>query len=159
VQLTSENQFQFTERGQYWLDPGFFIEYGQVLSKGAPNEVTFGPILRKEIGPTINTVNLFIEKDIGGFSSGRPSFSYAVETRIALGTVVEPGIQAYGTPGPFGHFGPVSQQDHRIGPQLFGAFHQFGLGTLKWNGGLLFGLTPAAPRETLRWQAEYEIRF
>ncbi|HEX3884847.1 MAG TPA: hypothetical protein VHW66_19495 [Stellaceae bacterium] len=159
VQLTTENQFQFTERGQYWLDPGFFIEYGQVLSKGAPNETTFGPILRKEIGPTINTVNLFIEKDIGGFSSGRPVFSYAVETRIALGTPVEPGIQAYGTPGPFGHFAPVSQQDHRIGPQLFGAFYQFGPGTLKWNGGLLFGLTPAAPRETLRWQAEYEIRF
>ena len=35
---------------------------------------------------------------------------------------------------------------------------QFGPGTLEWNGGLLFGLTLAAPRETLRWQAEHEIR-
>jgi hypothetical protein len=159
VQITTENQFQFTERGQYWLDPGFFIEYGQVVSKGSPNETTFGPILRKEIGPTINTVNLFLEKDIGGFSSGRPVFSYAVESRIALGTPVEPGIQAYGTPGPFGHFAPAGEQDHRVGPQLFGAIHEFGPGTLKWNGGILFGLTPAAPRETLRWQAEYEIHF
>ena len=90
-QLTFENQFVFGERGQYWLDPGFFIEYGQIVSKGSPNETTFGPILRKEIGPTINTVNLFLEKDIGGFSSGRPVFSYAVETRIALGTPIEPG--------------------------------------------------------------------
>src|ERR1700693_1392825 len=31
TQLTSENQFQFTEPGEYWLDPGFFFEYGQVL--------------------------------------------------------------------------------------------------------------------------------
>lgn len=159
VQITNENQFQFTDRGEYWIDPGFFIEYGQVVSKNTPNETTFGPILRKEIGPTIDTVNLFIEKDIGGFASGRPVFTYAVESRIALGTPVEPGIQAYGTPGPFGHFSPAGQQDHRVGPQLFGTIDQFGPGSLKWNGGILFGLTPAAPRETLRWQAEYEIRF
>ena len=33
-QMTSENVFAFTERGEYWLDPGFFWEYGQVLTKG-----------------------------------------------------------------------------------------------------------------------------
>jgi hypothetical protein len=159
VQITSENQFQFTEPGQYWLDPGFFVEYGQVLSKGVPNETTFGPILRKEIGPTIDTVNLFIEKDLGGFASGRPVFSYAVESRLALGTIVEPGIQAYGTPGPLGHFARLGRQDHRIGPQLYTQISQFGPGSLKMNGGVLFGLTPGAPRVTLRWQIEYELHF
>jgi hypothetical protein len=158
-QITSENRFQFTERGEYWLDPGFFIEYGQVLTKGAPNETTFGPILRKEFFHTVNMVNLFIEKDIGGFASGRPEFTYALESRLALGTPVEPGIQAYGTPGAFGHFSPISEQDHRVGPQLFGEVHELGPGTLKWNGGVLFGLTPAAPRRTLRWQIEYELHF
>ena len=159
TQLTSENVFQFTEPGEYWLDPGFFWEYGQVLSKGVPNETTFGPILRKEFFHTINTVNLFIEKDLGGFASGRPVFTYALESRLDLGTPVEPGIQAYGTPGPFGHFSPIGAQDHRIGPQLFGSVAQLGPGSLKWNGGILFGLTPAAPRRTLRGQLEYEIHF
>ncbi len=159
TQLTSENQFQFTEPGEYWLDPGFFFEYGQVLSKGVPNETTFGPVLRKEFFHTINTVNLFIEKDLGAFASGRPVFTYALESRLDLGTPVEPGIQAYGTPGPFGHFAPISAQDHRIGPQLFGSVSRFGPGSLKWNGGILFGLTPAAPRRTLRGQLEYEIHF
>ncbi len=37
--------------------------------------------------------------------------------------------------------------------------HDLGPGNLKFNGGILFGLTPAAARQTLRWQAEYEIRF
>jgi hypothetical protein len=32
-------------------------------------------------------------------------------------------------------------------------------GTLKFNGGILFGLTPAVPRQTLRWQLEYEVHF
>ena len=158
-QITLENVFQFTERGQYWADAGFFAEFGKTMLGHTPNETTFGPIFRKEIAGTIDTLNLFIEKDLGGFSNGRPNFQYAWETRIALGSVIEPGIQAYGQPGPFGHFAPVSQQDHRIGPQLFADWHQLGPGTLHMNGGLLFGLTPAAPRRTLRWQLEYAVHF
>jgi len=158
-QITWENIFQFTERGQYWVDSGFFWEYGHGMLNGTPDETTFGPIFRKQIGPTINTVNLFFEKDIGNFASGRPVFSYAVESRLALGTFIEPGIQAYGTPGPIGHFGPVGEQDHRIGPQLFANFGPIGPGSLKANGGILIGVTPASPRITGRWQLEYELHF
>jgi hypothetical protein len=61
--------------------------------------------------------------------------------------------------GPFGHFAPRNEQDHRSRPQLFGTIHDFGPGTLKLNGGILFGLTRAAPRQTFRWQAEYELHF
>ena len=158
-QITLENVFQFTERGEYWADLGFFFEAGKAMVGHTPDETTFGPIIRKEIAGTINTINLFLEKDIGNYAQGRPNFLYAVESRLALGTIVEPGIQAYGQPGPFGHFSPISQQDHRIGPQLFANWHDFGPGTLKMNAGLLFGLTPESPRRTLRWQLEYELHF
>jgi hypothetical protein len=159
-QITWENWLVFGERGQYWLDPALFIEYGHAALAHTPDEIKFGPLLRKEIGPTINTVNLFVAKEIGQFAgTGRMSFSYAWETRIATGWMVEPGIQAFGEPGPLGHFAPISAQDQRIGPQLFGVVHQLGPGTLKWNAGILFGLTPATPRQTFRWQAEYEIHF
>jgi hypothetical protein len=159
-QLTWENWLVFGERGQYWIDPALFIEFGRATIANTPDKIKFGPLLRKEIGPTINTANLFLEKEIGRFSStGRMRFSYAWETRIATGWVIEPGIQAYGEPGPLGRFAPISQQDHRIGPQLFGVVHELGPGTLKFNAGILFGLTPATPRQTFRWQAEYEIHF
>lgn len=158
-QLTWENQFVFSEPGQYWLDYGFFWEYGQGLLKGSPNETTFGPTLRKQIGPTINTVNLFLEKDLGAHADGHWTFLYAWETRISLGLPVEPGFQAYGTAGPIGGFLPVSLQDHRIGPQLFTQISDIGPGTLKMNAGVLFGLTPASPRQTWRWQFEYELHF
>jgi hypothetical protein len=157
TQVTTENLIQLTERGEYWMDAGFFVEYGQAAH--APDETTFGPVLRKEFAHTIDTLNLFVEKDIGGAASGRPSLLYAWETRIDLGTPIEPGFQAYGEPGPLGHFAPTGQQDHRIGPQLFGVVEKIGPGSLEWNGGILFGLTPAAPRITLRWQAEYELHF
>jgi hypothetical protein len=158
-QITLENVFQFTERSEYWMDTGFFAEFGKAMIGNSPNETTFGPIFRKEIAGTINTVNLFIEKDLGSYSAGRPNFLYSWETRIALGTLIEPGFQAYGQPGAFGHFLPVGQQDQRIGPQLFGNFSSLGPGTLHFNAGLLLGLTPASPRRTLRWQFEYELHF
>jgi hypothetical protein len=158
-QITSENQFQFTEPGEYWIDSGWFWEYGQGLTKGNPSETTFGPTLRTEVFHTIDTVNLFFEKDFGATANGHLVFSYAWETRIDLGTMIEPGFQAYGTPGPIGKFSPISQQDHRIGPQLFANLGPVGPGSLKMDGGILFGLTPAEPRRTLRYQIEYELHF
>ena len=158
-QVTWENIFQFTERGQYWLDAGFFAEFGKATLQGNPNEFTFGPIFRKEIFGTINTMNLFMEKEVGNSSSGRPFFLYAWETRLALGTPIEPGFQAYGQPSAFEGFNSHWPQDNRIGPQLFGTISNIGPGTLKWNGGILFGVTAASPRETIRWQLEYEIHF
>ena len=158
-QVTWENVFQFTERGQYWADAGFFAEFGWSTLPGTANETTFGPIFRKEIFHTINTVNVFLTTDIGANSSGRPGFLYAWETRLALGTPVEPGFQAYGQPSSFAGFNSGWPQDNRIGPQLFGTISNLGPGTLKWNAGVLFGIRPWAPRETLRWQAEYEIHF
>jgi hypothetical protein len=160
-QVTWENVLQFTERGEYWLDAGFFFEFGKTTLADTPNEVTFGPIFRKEFLHTINTVNLFMQHDVGTpYASPRPQFLYAWETRIALGTPIEPGFQAYGQPSSFpGYNNSGWPQDNRIGPQLFGTISNIGPGTLNWNGGILFGIRPWAPRTTWRWQAEYEIHF
>ena len=158
-QVTWENILQFTQRGQHWLDSGFFFEFGKSTLADTPNEATFGPIFRKEFFHTINTVNLFLGKDVGAYASGRPEFLYAWETRLALGTPIEPGFQAYGQPSSFAGFNSGWPQDNRIGPQLFGEIHNLGPGTLKWNGGVLLGIRPWAPLTTWRWQAEYEIHF
>jgi hypothetical protein len=165
-QLTSENTFQFTERGEYWLDLGFFAEYGQAMLKDDPNETTFGPVLRKDFWGLSNTINLFIEKDLGPHAAERPQFLYAWETRIDAWTMnfgqhftIEPGFQYYGAPGAFGQFARWSEQDNRAGPQLFGKIFNIGPGTLEWNGGVLVGLTNAVPKITPRWQLEYEIHY
>jgi hypothetical protein len=163
-QLTTENLFQFTERGQYWLDVGFFAEYGRSMLGGNASEVTLGPVLRKDFSDTSNSLNLFLSKNLGQDGSARPQLLFAWETRVDawlvhLGrrAVVEPGFQVYGQPGALGRFAKWSEQNERAGPQLFGKIFNLGPGSLEWNGGVLFGLTPAVPRTTLRWQIEYEI--
>jgi hypothetical protein len=165
-QLTSENLFQFTERGQYWLDVGFFAEYGRSTLVGNASEVTLGPVLRKDYAGTSNSLNIFVSKNLGQDGSDRPQLLLAWETRIDawqlhLGrrAVIEPGFQYYGQPGALGRFAGWNEQDERAGPQLFGKVFNLGPGTLEWNGGVLFGLTAAVPRTTLRWQLEYEIHL
>jgi hypothetical protein len=165
-QITSENTFQFSERGEYWLDTGFFAEYGHGLLAGSTNETTFGPILRKDFLGMSNTLNLFVEKELGTHASGRAEFLYAWESRIDAWTLtigrhfaVEPGFQYYGEPGQLGHFAHWADQDNRAGPQLFGKIFDIGPGTLEWNAGILVGLTSAVPTITPRWQFEYEIHF
>ena len=155
-----------SQRGQYWLDAGFFLEYGQGTVRGSTNETTFGPILRKDIAGTSNTLNLFLEKDLGAHAAGRPQLLWAWETRIdawllKLGRSVElePGLQIYGAPGALGRFAQWKDQDNRAGPQLFGKVHDIGPGTLVWNAGVLFGLTAAVPLVTPRWQLEYELHL
>ncbi len=165
-QLTSENLFQFSERGENWIDTGFFAEFGYGTLHGTGNETTLGPVLRKDFWGLSNTVNLFIEKDIGVHAAGRPQFLYAWETRIDSAVVTigrhvafEPGFQFYGQPGQITNFSHWSRQDNRAGPQLFGKIFDIGPGTLEWNGGFLIGLTAAVPAITPRWQLEYEIHF
>lgn len=47
---TFENFFQFTPDGKYFVNAGFFVEYSHGLLKNSPNNVSFGPLLSKEIG-------------------------------------------------------------------------------------------------------------
>ena len=124
-QVTSENMFQFTERGEYWVDAGFFAEFGKTTLAATPNETTFGPIFRKELLGTINTVNLFMEKDIGTLRLGAARFSVrlgdAHRSRHADRARVPglwPAEQLSGATIRDGH------EDNRIGPQLFGTITQ-----------------------------------
>jgi hypothetical protein len=82
-QVTWENVLQFTERGERWMDNGFFFEFGKSTLADTANEVTFGPIFRKEFFHTINTVNLFIQKDVGG-ESPREDQVFSTRGRHAL---------------------------------------------------------------------------
>ena len=41
------------------------------LLAGVPDETKFGPILRKEVFGTANTVNLFLQKELGPGAAGR----------------------------------------------------------------------------------------
>jgi hypothetical protein len=157
--LTWENLFQLTEPGEHWADVGFFAEYSRALSHQSADDINFGPTVSKVWGRTVNTLNLFLAKDVGGHAAGRPQLSLAWQTRLTLDPLIEPGIEIYSSPGALAHFNALQQQDHRAGPVLYGTLRSFGTSKLKYELGYLFGLTRATPEGTVKWHLEYEFRF
>ena len=160
-QLTWENLFAFTQRGESWVDAGWFAEWGHGVGGSNPSEFTTGPVLRKDFRSVSHAVNLFVQR-----VNGQPSASllYAWEGRIDALTwkgartwTLTPGWQWYANAGPLNHLQAWSRQDQRAGPQLFGKVFQLGHGALEWNAGILFALTSATPGVTVRWQLEYEM--
>ena len=167
-QIVTENMFQVTQPGQYFADFGFYIEYGQSMTRGqyaASNQVTFGPIVAKDIGRTTNTLNLFFSRQLGpNQTSQRMDFTYAWQTRWNIWQPLSPAIEIYGDAGSLGASPRLQQQQLMIGPVGVGSVHlnDLGLGKggkLKYELGWLFGATSASPQGALRWRLEVEIPF
>jgi hypothetical protein len=168
TQLVTENMFQLTEPGEAFANFGFYVEYGQSMTHGSfasSNELTFGPVISKDIGRTTHTVNLFLTRQLGpNQTSQGVDFSYAWQSRWNLWAPLSPAIEFYGDTGTLGSIPGFSQQQLIIGPVAVGSLkmHDLGLGNagqLKYEIGWLFGATQASPAGTLRWRVEVEIPF
>jgi hypothetical protein len=168
TQVVTENMFQLTEPGQRFADLGFYVEYGQSTTHGSfasSNELTFGPVISKDIGRTTHTVNLFLEKQLGPDQTSHGlDFTYAWQSRWNVWGPLSPAIEFYGDTGTLGSVPGFSQQQLIIGPVGVGALklHDLGLGNagqFKYEIGWLFGATPSSPVGTLRWRLELEIPF
>lgn len=163
-----ENMFQLTEPGERFADLGMYVEYGQSLTSGrhaGPNEVTFGPVIGKDIGRTSHLLNLFVTRQLGpGQTSHGLEFSYAWQSRWNLWAPLSPAVEIYGNAGTIGSSPRFSQQELRVGPVGVGTLglRDLGLGNagkIKYEVGWLFGATQATPSGTLRWRLELEIPF
>jgi hypothetical protein len=162
--VTLENTFQLTEPGQYFFNLGFFLEYSQSTQRGSPSDVTFGPIIQKELNnvlglDTLHTLNLFLSRDVGHDASKATGFSYAWQSLVLTHPLISPGVEFYGTIDDIANAGPTAKQQHYVGPVLAGAANFAPYGKLKYEVGYLFGLTPASGRGAVRWKLEYEIAF
>lgn len=168
TQAVWENMMQLTEPGEAFVDTGFYFEYGQSTTTGryaAANELTFGPVLAKQIGRTVHTLNLFLTRQFGPDQTSHGlDFSYAWQSRWDIWAPLSPAIEIYGDAGTLGRSPALSQQELLVGPVGVGTLHlnTLGLGhagQLKYEVGWLFGTTPATANGTLRWRLELEIPF
>ncbi len=168
TQIVSENTFRLTEPGEYFVDAAMYAEYGQTVTTAkhaGPNELTFGPLISKDIGRTTHTVNLFLTRELGPDQDTRGlDFSYAWQSRWNLWAPLSPAVEIYGDSGIVGHSPRLNRQELLVGPVGIGtlSFHDLGVaraGRLKYELGWLFGATQASPNGTLRWRVELEIPF
>jgi hypothetical protein len=156
-----ENKFQLTEPNQYFADVGFFTEIEIPRERRIEGyELAFGPLFQFDTGPLRWNVNPVFEKVIRSREAGAHplELGYQVQAAYRLPNGIDVGVQAFGDLGKWNDWEPREEQQHRIGPAVFGKV-KLGEGrqVLKYNAGFLFGETNATPRHTFRMQLEYEF--
>jgi hypothetical protein len=150
-----ENRFQILPQGEYILDLGFYAEYELTTQADAAEEITFGPILRSDVGNWRLTANPFVAVEVGAHSEKPPEFKYGLQGLYLFQLIAAFGIEAYGTVADK----PQDEQKHQVGPVVTGKISAKNLGLLGKFGyevGALFGLTTAAADQTYRFKLEYE---
>jgi hypothetical protein len=153
-----ENKFQLTETGKYPVDVGLLFEAERPKDRSEGYEYRWGPLLQADITPTVQAnLNLLIQKQIRASTPSKAALGYQWQVKYRWRPAFEYGLQGFGDVGPWNDWHPKSTQAHIAGPALFGRNGLGGRQAIKYNAGLLFGLTDGAPRNTLRLQAEYEF--
>ena len=154
-----ENKFQLTEHNQYFVDVGLITEFE--APKHEPGyEFKIGPLFQGDAGPVRWNANLLFERVLRG-SPDEPhptEMGYQLQARYSVRQGLDVGAQAFGDMGKWDHWAPSHEQDHRLGPAVFGKI-KMGQGreAIRYNAAWLIGVTDGAAKNTFRLQAEYEF--
>jgi hypothetical protein len=105
------------------------------------------PIIDKQLGPVYLALNPVVDLTFKGADAGRgaifaPDFKFSYQ----IGKVWAPGIEYYGSWGPFRKFDPINEQQH----QLFIAVDADFDPRWEFNAGYGFGLTPGIDRSIFK---------
>jgi hypothetical protein len=153
-----ENKFQLTETGKYPVEVGFILEIERPKDRDEGFEYKWGPLFQTDITNKVQAnLNVLVEKHIRAAVAEKAELGYQWQVKYRYKPTFEFGLQGFGDVGPWDHWEPSSDQPHIAGPALFGQVRVGQKQAIKYNAGLLFGLTDGAPRNTLRVQAEYEF--
>jgi hypothetical protein len=147
-----------TETGKYPVDIGLLFEIERPKDRSEGYEVRWGPLLQTDLTPELQAnLNLLFEKPIRSSEGGKAELGYQWQLKYRWNPSFEFGLQGFGDVGPWNDWEPRSEQPHVAGPAIFGRVKVGDRQAIKYNAGLLFGLTHGSPRNTLRLQAEYEF--
>lgn len=153
-----ENRFQLTETGKYPVDIGFLFEIERPRDRREGYEYRWGPLFQADLAPDVQAnLNLLLEKHIRTPTAEKAELGYQWQLKYRWRPEFEFGVQGFGNVGPWSHWEAGSKQSHIAGPAVFGRVKLGGRQVIKYNAGVLFGLTDGSPRNTLRLQAEYEF--
>lgn len=161
--LEWENKFQITETGKYPLEVGLITELEFPMNKpGEANEFKFGPLFQTEIGKVQLNANYLFERKFGGELGAddepyKTVSQYQWQVKYRLIKAFEFGLQGFGEMGEWDNWKPSQQQEHKMGPAIFGKIAVGAHQVIKYNAAWLIGTTNATPDNTYRMQTEYEF--
>jgi hypothetical protein len=151
--LSIENTFQFTKRGEYWLDSGLKVSYGVAGESAEPDELDLRLILVRNQGRFRHTANLGWAQEIGPSSNANPTGELRFATRYNAGKWVNPGLEYYAAFNEYSDMQGWDDQRHRIGPALYGKLAD----GVSYETGVAFGLSRRAEDAVFKLNLKYEF--
>lgn len=152
-----ENKFQLTETGKYPVDVGWLVELERPQDRDEGYELKLGPLFQTEFGRLQLNTNILLERVFDSLGSNGTSLGYQWQAKYRWREALEFGAQGFGEMGDWTHWAPADEQNHRLGPAVFGKIPLGGRQAIRYNAALLMGLGKGAPDRTLRLQVEYEF--
>ena len=153
-----ENKFQLTPTGKYPVDLGLIVEIERPKDRSEGYELVWGPLLQADLSADVQAnANLLFSRHLRSEGSAAAALGYQWQLKYRWRPAVEIGAQGFGDLGPWRHWASSAAQSHVLGPAVFGKLRMEQGFTVKYNAALLLGTGGAAPRQTLRVQAELEF--
>lgn len=159
--LEWENRFLLVGGEGETADIGWVTELEAPLTKGAPSELRVGPLFQSKLGKLQLNGNVIFERAFGGADEDSVSqvtnIGYQWQAIYRAGGSFDLGIQGFGEMGKWDQWSKTAEQNHRMGPAVFGKLALGEHQAIKYNATWLAGVSDAAPKTTLRMQIEYEF--
>ncbi len=99
-----------------------------------------------------------IRKEYKNADSNGIEIAYAGQLRYRLTPNIQPGFELFGRFGETGDLA-VGNEQHNIGPGVFGFMELEDDIALKYEFSLMFGYTDPTPSNTFKWLLELESKF
>ena len=153
-----ENKFQLTETGKYPVDVGLIVEIERPKDRAEGYELRLGPLFQTELtSSVVANLNVLFGKNYSTATPAPMELGYQWQLKYRWKPELEVGAQGFGRLGPIRDWLPSDQQEHKLGPAVFGKIRLDGRKAIKYNAAWLIGANNSTPRNTLRLQAEYEF--
>lgn len=147
-----ENKFQLTPKGEYFIDLGLRLDYTRSVNAGTDGVGT-KILMAKKTGALSHLLNLEAGRDVGKNSSDDWGYGLSYGASVPITETLALGGEWYSD---FGDFSKgYRNQDHRAGPVLYGTAFD----TVKYQIGVLAGVSDAAPDATVKATLNYSFEF
>ncbi|MCB1839399.1 MAG: hypothetical protein KDI61_03935 [Alphaproteobacteria bacterium] len=147
-----ENIFTPWKPGENWMDVGFYVELEKAAHSGDPDNFETKLLLEKDVNDFMNTANLKLEHEFGPHHDTSWGSGIALQSIYRYDEKFEPGFEYYGDFGTFHDKLSFNSQSHQFGPVAQGKIDH-----VKYDTGLLLGLSDAAADATIKLNLEYEF--
>lgn len=140
-----EAKWQLTEQGEYAADWGMLFELEREFDSNAW-EAAATLISSRQWGQWVGTANLAAVYEWGSGVQDELESELRAQMRYRWSPLFEPALELY-----------VAQDLVGIGPVLVGAWRPSAGRQLRWELGIIQGITDESPDQSLRFLLEYEF--